>query len=448
MKKNLLSYLALLLSLVMLLGAFAACNVPEDTEGTTDVISGESESASESEKDTEKATESNTTSSPEGKTEDVTEDETEDETETRVPASIENVEHGDIIENAVSLANGVNAYFKDGKRTEFLGENQQMKFEYPLAGYTDQQVTYLQNTQGKNYIENTFDVFVKMKNGNTFYASKSSVATTANLFRLGYYYYDIRLEEQDFFNGVYNIKDELPITLEKLAGVNQVKVAPNLKDDGSAEGINVEIKRITDPYIVFTNVEYPAAEYQYLKLVIKSNSPKVRSVQVYVRTNSKNFYQAKGQTVQPSDGYNTFYIPIGESNGYDGTITGLRLDFDDSVCAIGDSFDIAEVSVVKGNDGGALRTLSIARDFLVYSNKMHHYVQVASKNQPTENIDTIGLETRIDADTVAKLVVKDAAGLHYSLDEVDWNTAEYVGFDIKEAGIFGYILPADNSSES
>ena len=36
--------------------------------------------------------------------------------------------------------------------------------------------------------------------------------------------------------------------------------------------------------------------------------------------------------------------------------------------------------------------------------------------------------------------------MHQSLEGVDWNSAEYVGFDIKDAGIFGYIMPADNSS--
>ena len=159
MKKNLLSYVAFLLSLVMLIGAFAACDGHEEsTQDTTDVILSETESESASVSET-----GGTEQTEESETVTVTEVETE--TDSREPTSIENIENGLLIENAYSLANGVNACFKDEKRTEFFGENRQMKFEYALAGHADQQVTYLKNTKGNSYIENTFDVFVKMKNG-------------------------------------------------------------------------------------------------------------------------------------------------------------------------------------------------------------------------------------------------------------------------------------------
>ena len=431
MKKNILTYLSLLLAIVMLVSALAACNGPETpSEATTDETVEGTETVSETPTDSDE--ESNT------------DQETGDETESNAPASIENIENGLLIENAYALSNGVNAYFKDGKRTEFLGVNQNMVFEYGLAGHYDQQLTYLKNTNGNSYIENTFDVFVKMKNGNTFYASKSSVSTTANLYRFGYYYYDIRLEEQDFFNGVYEIEAELPVTLEKIAGSSQIKVSPIDNGDGKS-AIKVEVSRTDDPYLVFADIEYSAEDYQYLQITMKSNSKKLRSFQIYARSSkSGGYYESNNFLVQPDDEYHTYTIPIGEHDKYEGTISGLRIDFGSS-CERGESFEISEVKVIKGNDGGAPRDLSIARDFLVYSDKMHHYVQVASDGVPTTDIESVGMETRISTDTVAKLVVKDASGLHYSLDEVDWNTAEYAGFDIIDAGIFGYILPADNS---
>ena len=45
-----------------------------------------------------------------------------------------------------------------------------------------------------------------------------------------------------------------------------------------------------------------------------------------------------------------------------------------------------------------------------------------------------------------KLVIKDKYGLHDSLENVDWASAEYIGFDVKGAGVFGYILPVDKTS--
>ena len=75
-------------------------------------------------------------------------------------------------------------------------------------------------------------------------------------------------------------------------------------------------------------------------------------------------------------------------------------------------------------------------------NQVLHFV---STNEVT-GIEAMGMITEIAVDTVDKLVVKDANGLHESIDGVDWNTAEYIGFDIKNAGIFGYILLAHENS--
>ena len=41
------------------------------------------------------------------------------------------------------------------------------------------------------------------------------------------------------------------------------------------------------------------------------------------------------------------------------------------------------------------------------------------------------------------MIAEDKNGVHTKPEEVDWNSATYVGFDIKGVGIFGYILPFD-----
>lgn len=42
------------------------------------------------------------------------------------------------------------------------------------------------------------DVFVRMKNGSTYYASESQKSAEANLYRFGYYYYEGLFEFQNF----------------------------------------------------------------------------------------------------------------------------------------------------------------------------------------------------------------------------------------------------------
>ena len=98
------------------------------------------------------------------------------------------------------------------------------------------------------------------------------------------------------------------------------------------------------------------------------------------------------------------------------------------------------------DEGKRIESLQVASIYHTYSNKLHHEIQVCSTEVDTKGIAAIGFITEIAADRVAKLQVKDKNGTHDSLDGIDWASAEYVGFDITDAGVFGYILPVHENS--
>lgn len=99
------------------------------------------------------------------------------------------------------------------------------------------------------------------------------------------------------------------------------------------------------------------------------------------------------------------------------------------------------------NDAGKrIEKLQVASIYHTYSDKLHHELQVCSTRTDTTGIAAIGFVTEISADKVSKLQIKDKNGTHDSLDKIDWASAEYVGFDITDAGIFGYILPVHENS--
>ena len=438
MKKTALSFLALLLATVMLLSTLASCDSPEEPTDTETPSTTETQSSSDTEHAETDNTEQTTETAFGSETEPETDHETETETETEEShVSIADMENGLLIENAYSLANGVNAYFTDGKRTDFVLENQEMTLEYALANYKDQLVTSLQNTKGKSYIEDTCDVFVRMKTGKTFYASDSSKNATANLYRFGYYMYEARFEEQLFVGDVI-VEDSFSLDLKSITR-NQVKHSYN--KDGS---LHLSVAG-ADPYITFKNINFAAADYNFVQVTMKANATKGTSAVVFVKAGSKSGFsesQAKYQSFFNDGEDHTYTFPLSDLEDYTGNVTGLRFDVSGNT---GSTFDISEIKVIKGNDGGMPINLGLNRSFFVYSDKMHHFLQIATADVATTDIDTIGLETRISADTVEKLIVKDKNGTHEALDGVDWASAEYVGFDIKEAGVFGYILPADNS---
>ena len=112
----------------------------------------------------------------------------------------------------------------------------------------------------------------------------------------------------------------------------------------------------------------------------------------------------------------------------------------------GGTVEIKEIKAVNADVCGAPQDLGVARVFHTYSDKLHQELQFAAA-KTTEGIESVGMITNISADTVNAILVKDKNGTHTSLDGVDQESIEYIGFDIKGAGIFGYILPYNSTDK-
>lgn len=440
MKKTSISLLSFVLIAAMLITPLAGCKDPDGketdknsetvTETTTEqVTGGEPESSDKtSAADTDQATESQKDS------------EIEKETEKVVNAPKLEGEHALLIENADALKNGVNAYFTEAERNNFAYENLEMKMEYALSQDQAQQVKYLSDKRGNLYVKDTMDVFVKMKDGSIYYASDSYVPTTANIYRLGYYFYEVRFEEQ-VFSGEFNVKEETALNPIKPQRTNQCTVK-----ERNGTLIAKNNTEATDPYMVFgEKYSYSAEKYQFIKIRIKADI-NTTDCQLFVIAGAKTSFNSD-QTVRfktlADNEYHDYLIPLQSIPDYTGSLKGIRLD----VSGSGASYEIESVKLVSADFGNAPKALSLRRSFNVYSNKMHQTIQVAAA-ETTTNIAEIGMLTEIDASTVAKVIAKDAKGIHEAFDGVDWKTVEYIGFDIKGAGIFGYILPYDGKGGS
>ena len=232
MKKIRLSAIAL--ALIISLSAFSSCAAEtvettttetaakiDETDKTTETESGAlKETESDSLKVTESASPEATERDPESISDTetayetaVTEAENESgslETDETTSAFVETEgvtekptveltgEHADVIALADSLKNNVTAYFPTGERDSMIYENMEMSLEYALSVTLPQQVTSLKNKSGASYIENTMDVFIEMSGGGRYYAKNSYTAGVPNIYRLGYYYYEMRVEGQTF----------------------------------------------------------------------------------------------------------------------------------------------------------------------------------------------------------------------------------------------------------
>lgn len=408
----------------MVTTALSSCTHNSGFEDTTASDATESEPSSEREDDTAN-----------------TEDTAQSETETTEPR-LEG-EHAELIENADSLKNNVTAYYANGKRENVIFENMEMLLDYSLLSGSDQLVSTLTNKKGNEYISNTMDVFVRMADGNVYYASDSSTNAVFNIHRFGYYFYQMRAEGQNFIGGL-EVKSELNVSIEKPTSTAYIDAYKYRKGDGYAFVRNADPAK--DPRIVFGDLEVSTDKYTVLEITMRAEEQCSANADLFFVSGSYtglNSSQRLRFQLTTDGEWHTYRIPVYTGSDYTGTLSRIAMDINGS----GARYDIKEIKFLEIDIENAPSDLSLCRTFNVYSDKMHHVVQIAATAE-TSGIKEIGMQTVIPAGKVAKVVAMDASGLHYSFDEVDWTTTEYVGFDIIDAGIFGYILPFDGKGGS
>ena len=349
------------------------------------------------------------------------------------------VPNQDLVEYANSLANGTHALHKDLSKTAVTVKNKTMSLDYGIIGSSDKMyVQHLSNTQGNAYVENTMDVFVEMADGVKYYASNSLDNAKLNIYRYGYYYYENRLEGQIFINDL-EVNDPYDITLVK----------PDVHNDMTTPNCGTTLSYTStgsDPYFGYniTDTSVTADNYDFVEITVKiqGNAGSTVGGQLFlVAGDNYTTYtadQSYSLSFHSDSEYHTYQIPLSKIKDFGGQIKKVRFD-------IAGTVEVSSIRFFKASYTGLDASLSIQRSFLSYSDKLHHLTQFSTL-KTIEGIKQVGMETTIDANTVSKLVVKDANGLKYTLDGVDWASAEYVGFDIADAGIFGYILPCDDKS--
>ena len=109
------------------------------------------------------------------------------------------------VERANELANGVQAYYDNSDRQNYIIENQNVQLTHTLSDTIF--VSSLKNRQGQQYLFNSMDTYV-VYNDETFYAKQSPTSARVNTTRLGYYYYSAYLRDLTFSNYI-------PLHLEK-----------------------------------------------------------------------------------------------------------------------------------------------------------------------------------------------------------------------------------------
>ena len=421
----------------MLLSTLASCGScvgsfeDETTQGTagTATESGSESSSNETQSETE--TQPGEESSTPG------EDSTSPVEDVPVEHPVPDVDNGEVIANANNLWAGVNAYYESGTRKDFTIENQNTSLTIHAAPDGNAMVGSIQNNNGVSYIENTMDVFVKMGNGKTFYASASQNPITFDLYRFGMYYYELRAQKQNFINQ-YNVYAEKNLDVENNPPRAYYEMSkPTLKDGA----VTTTMLDKNDPKIYYNHAPFSTNDYNFIAVDVRVTSPDMsymRSLSLFVFDNDNNHYSTSHAVANDGE-FHTYYFKLDEWSKFsDNTIKEFRFDFGG---IIGDVLEYKNVRAVKADTDGS-PDIRLCRYIHMFSDKTQQVIQISAVKD-TAGIEEIGVVTNLDKSRVNAIIVKDKNGTHDTLDGVDWDSVEYVGFDIKDAGIFGYILLPD-----
>lgn len=343
------------------------------------------------------------------------------------------------IMQANSLADGVQAYYLNPLRTAYRIENQNMHMDYAISLSKDMLVSKLTNAKGQVYLENDMDVFVTMSDGNTYFASQSTSTPYTNIYRMSYYYYDVHIMGQNFMGGA-NVTDEMDFAITK-ANVRGHDVS-NMK---VANGEVSFVAAGADPYVYTAKsytkpgLHYEATQYNAIQFTAKTTATAGYLYFIAGDRDGHNGDQCVRFELQGDNEWHTYTVVLDTAPDYTGKVSSLRFDIGE----IGDTVTLKDIKAVKLDTTAP--AILLDRTFHTYSDKMNQVLHfVASKD--ITGIASLGMITKIPTDTVDKLIIKDAKGTHTSLDGVDFDSCEYVGFDIGQAGVLGFILlPHENS---
>ena len=344
---------------------------------------------------------------------------------------------GNTITYADKVANLINFRYLDQRRDTAEITNGDVRLVYNLDKKDNKQVSGLYNHNGIAYLTDTMDAFVITESGDKLYSSRSGNNARGNIYRFGYYYYDIHFLDQGFLPSVYEF-DESAGSYDMLAKARKPS-SHDIESVALNDGVLTAIVQSTyDPYFHW-NVKYNAEDYNAIQITMRTEY--ASNVTLYLKAGAYDNFnsdQIVSFSVKPGDEYCTVIVPLVSIPDYTGKVEAIRVDCGDKV---GEKIEITEMKAVKIKTTAAT-AMKLDRNLHVYGDKMHQQIRVVADGD-AHGLKGFGMVTRIEQSRVSSLVIADKNGKHSSIDGIDAASVQYVGFDVTDAGVFGYIFPAE-----
>ena len=340
--------------------------------------------------------------------------------------------YSDSVLYANDSANGVQVTYTDGDRHGIRVSNLISQFESDLTGAGNMGLRYFANSKGKNYFENSLDLYVIDNDGTEWTDRGSTSAGRVNTTRLGYYYYETKVQEYNFgLTDPDKFARKTPVKLANFTenwDTNMVQISQK-----AGEKLTVNIEFPTDAYVLKSGLNVPADSATTIKITMAIKGTCKTAYFAFIDSATGRFTNKQKKTISLiNDGkFHTYYVDV--SDALKETMTAYRLEFQ------GEEGDVATVTEITALSLGTPPALKTNRILHVFPDKLHQEARFVAAGK-VDNVKEYGMVLRLPADSVDKFQVRDASGVHNDLN-FDPATVQYAGFHVKGVGVAGFIIP-------
>ncbi|MCR5694318.1 MAG: hypothetical protein K6G89_05030 [Clostridia bacterium] len=344
---------------------------------------------------------------------------------------------------AADLLNGIQGCYDSPERNGFTVSNLNSKAGITLKGGSERGLTSIMNANGVKLLDGGITGYVRTADGFT-YGTTSSSTARVNTNKMGVYYYEVNIRDLGFDtigSGTGSYEIVAPVDLS-YADRNGHNVESFTVSDGV---ISFTVESSSDPYIVFV-LSQPLNGANSICFDITSDGSAASGQIFYTYDGGKSFGEEQKRNFKFDPGCTKqrvcVYIP--DLDGAKGNIRGIRFDVDGT--NEGDSFKIENVTLAKAPSVPDVK-YGFEQTLHSYSDKLHSELRILY-DVAQDNLAEFGGQYSVPKDTVEKLTVALPGGTVLDTITENIDNFEYIGFDIKDAGVFGIIAENDNVTKT
>ena len=285
--------------------------------------------------------------------------------------------------------------------------NTQIKLRNDL---NDTRLTTLEDLDGNPYFTDTIDAYLEDADGNRYFASQTSRGGRVNTLRLGYYYYESHVYDMTFGGRAAAAKYTDLAAFDKQDF--QISQGPVIRYDKKLI-LEYQEKELSQITVKRSGLSMSLSEFDGLLIHMGGGA---FQCQITLRTTAEN---SSGQVFEFIPGTP---IDLAAAGCTEGTLTGYEISFIPG----GTYTEITRIAGMTLNPQP--KAVSLDKGIHIYPDKLHQEIRIVTQ-EPMGNMRAMGIQISIPKDKVKKYEYQEG----------------YVAFDIKKAGVVGFILPSDGS---